>query len=81
MMLYDKNKPQNSRKAVFKGCLSLIILGGIMYALPYIGIWVINTLRKTGGQESLPYTINNWAVSLLFILTIFIILSMRRKRK
>jgi hypothetical protein len=81
MMLYNKNQPQNSRKAVFKGCLSLIILGGIMYVLPYIGIWVINTLRKTGGQESLPYTINNWAVSLLFILTIFIIVSMRRKRK
>lgn len=81
MMIYDKNQPQDTRKAVLKGCLSLIILGVIAYSLPYIAIWVINALRKVGGQESLHYTIDNWGISLVSILTIYGIISIRRKHK
>lgn len=81
MMLYNKNVPQNTRKAVLKGCLSLIVSLGILASLPYFGIWVLNVLRSASGQDKLNYDLSNWAIAFVFVLFLIIIITKVRKRK
>ena len=81
MMLYNKNLPQDSKKAMLKGCLSLIISLGILASLPYLGIWVLNVLRQAGGQDKLNYDLSNWAIAFVFVLVIILIITKVRKLK
>ena len=81
MMPHNNKLPQNTRTAVLKGCLTLIVFLGILFSLPYGAIWVLNVLRLAGGQDKLDYDLSNWAIAFVFVISIILIITKVRGRK